>query len=149
MDISGYGVGIRQSEGACRGASLADVSGNGYMGLDVPRDKMGASYPENLSYEERRRRIYEKRDYRAPMTPYRMETYLKNATGFDAFIADINEPGEYGFVADHPNRFKAYFMGEGTLDSRVVHKLLDKLKQSHTVYTVNQRTEIVVDERDL
>ena len=118
-------------------------------GLMYHEIKWGLPIRENLSYEERRRRIYEKRDYRAPMTPYRMETYLKNATGFDVFVADVNEPGQYGFVADHPNRFKAYFMGEGTLDSKAVHKLLDKLKQSHTVYTVNQRTEIIVDERDL
>lgn len=97
---------------------------------------------ENLSYQERRRLIYQKRDYRVPMTPYRMETYLEDATGFKVRIADVNDPGDYGFVAPHPNVFKVFFMGEGTLESKKAKAILDKLKQSHTVYTMNDRTEI-------
>ena len=83
------------------------------------------------------------------MTPYRMEGYLKTATGFDVRIADINDPGDYGFVAPHPNVFKAYFMGEGTLASKRARAMLNELKQSHTMFTMNDRTEIVSDNRNL
>ena len=111
--------------------------------------KWGLPVRENLPYEERRQLIYRKRDYRAPMTPYRMEGYLKTATGFDVRIADINDPGDYGFVALHPNVFKAYFMGEGTLASKRARAMLNELKQSHTMFTMNDRTEIVSDNRNL
>lgn len=118
-------------------------------GLMYHEIKWGLPVRENLPYEERRRLIYQKRDYRAPMTPYHMERYLEEATGFEVHIADINDPGIYGFTAPHPNIFKAYFLGEDTLDSKLVHKILDGLKQSHTSYTVNDRIEIVIDERGL
>ena len=64
-------------------------------------------------------------------------------------IADINDPGDYGFVAPHPNVFKAYFMGEGTLQSKRARALLNELKQSHTTFTMNDRTEIISDNRTL
>lgn len=118
-------------------------------GLMYHEIKWGLPVRNNLLYEERRRLIYQKRDNRAPMTPYRMEKTLKDITGFEVRVADKNDPGDYGFLAPHPNVFKAYFMGEGTLDSKKVHETLDRLKQSHTVYTVNDRTEIAVDCRNL
>lgn len=117
-------------------------------GLMYHEIKWGLPVRENLSYEERRRLIYRKRDYRAPMTPHRMETYLEDATGFEVHVADVSDPGKYGFTAPHPNVFKAYFLGEGTLDSKKVHEILDRLKQSHTTYKVNDRIEIVVDESE-
>lgn len=118
-------------------------------GLMYHEIKWGLPVRENLPYEERRQLIYRKRDYRAPMTPYRMEGYLKTATGFDVRIADINDPGDYGFVAPHPNVFKTYFMGEGTLASKRARSMLNELKQSHTMFTMNDRTEIVSDNRNL
>lgn len=111
-------------------------------GLMYHEIKWGLPVRENLPYEERRQLIYRKRDYRAPMTPYRMEGYLKTATGFDVRIADINDPGDYGFVAPHPNVFKAYFMGEGTLASKRARAMLNELKQSHTMFTMNDRSSI-------
>lgn len=104
---------------------------------------------ESLSYEERRKLIYEKRDYRAPMTPYRMETYLANTTGFEVHIADKHDPGEYGYVFRHPNTFRVTFIGEGTLDTQKARELLDRLKQSHTTYTMNDRVITVLDNREL
>lgn len=118
-------------------------------GLRFHEEKWGLPIRENLSYEERRKLIYQKRDYRAPITPYRMEQYLKATTGFEVFIADINDPGKYGFIAPHPNVFKAYFIGEGSLDSKVVQEALNRLKQSHTTYIVNDRVEIVIDNSNL
>lgn len=111
-------------------------------GLMYHEIKWGLPVRLNLSDEERRSLIYQKRDCRAPMTPYRMEKYLENVTNFEVHIADANDLGAYGFVPSHPNVFKAYFLGEGTLNSKLVHDVLNKLKQSHTIYIVNDRIEI-------
>ncbi len=118
-------------------------------GLMYHEIKWGLPVRLNLSYEERRRLIYQKRDYRAPMTPYRMEKCLEDATGFEVHIADVNDPGEYGFIPPHPNVFKAYFLGEGSLDSKVAFEILNRLKQSHTTYTINDRIEVELDNRNL
>lgn len=118
-------------------------------GLMYHELKWGLPVRKNLSYEERRKLIYQKRDYRAPMTPYRMEKYLEEVTGFEVKLADVNDPGDYGFVTPHPNVFKAYFIGDGTLDIKKVHKVLNQLKQSHTTYTVNERIEVVLDNQNL
>lgn len=119
-------------------------------GLMYHEIKWGLPVRENLSYEERRKLIYQKRDQRAPMTPYRMEIYLKNATGFEVHVCDSHDPGSYGFNFSHPNIFKAVFIGEGTLDVKKAKDLLDKkLKQSHTTYTLNDRVITVLDNRNL
>lgn len=118
-------------------------------GLMYHEQKWGLAVRKNLPYKERRRLIYQKRDLKAPMTPYKMEIYLEQATGFKVKIADIHEPGNYGFVPPHPNVFKAYFLGEGTLDVSAVRKILDSLKQSHTVYRINDRIESVLDNSNL
>lgn len=119
-------------------------------GLMYHEMKWGLPVRKNLSYEERRKLIYQKRDQRAPMTPYRMEIYLKNATGFEVHVCDSHDSGSYGFSFSHPNVFKAVFIGEGTLDVKKAKDLLDKkLKQSHTIYTLNDRVIIVLDNRSL
>lgn len=117
-------------------------------GLMYHEIKWGLPVRENLSYEERRRLIYQKRDYRAPMTPYCMEKHLAAVTGLEVHIADVNDAGKYGFVPPHPNMFKAYFVGDG-LEIEKVKELLNRLKQSHTSYTVNNRFELVADSRAL
>lgn len=104
---------------------------------------------DNLPYDERRKLIFQKRDYRAPMVPYRMEEYLKNATGFEVHISDVHDTGKYGFVPTHPNIFKVYFIGEETLDIKSVRKMLNQIKQSHTVFKVNDRIETELDNRNL
>lgn len=118
-------------------------------GLMYHEIKWGLPVRLKLSYEERRRLIYEKRDYRASMTPYRMEKYLEDATGFEVHIADVHDLGKYGFNPHHPNVFKVYFIGEGTLDAKMVFEKLNRLKQSHTTYKVNDRMEIELDNRNL
>ncbi len=106
-------------------------------GLMYHEIKWGLPVRENLPYEERRKLIYQKRDFRAPMTPYRMEKYLEDATGFAVSVADVNDPGDHGFDAPHPNVFKVYFEGEGALDTLQIYSLLNRLKQSHTMYEVD------------
>ncbi len=118
-------------------------------GLMYHEIKWGLPVRQNLTYEQRRRFIYQKRDFRAPMTPYRMERYLEDATGFEVHITDANDPGEYGFIPPHPNTFKAYFLGEGTLDVNEAFAILSRLKQSHTTYVLNDRVEMESDNRNL
>lgn len=118
-------------------------------GLMYHEIKWGLPVRPNLSYEERRRLIYQKRDYRSPMTPYRMEIYLKNAMGFEVHVADCNDPGEYGYRFDHPNIFRVTFIGEDTLNSKWAKEILSGLKQSHTTFAITDRIEIILDNHDL
>ncbi|MCM1245486.1 MAG: YmfQ family protein [Roseburia sp.] len=105
---------------------------------------------ENLSYEERRKRIYQKRDFKAPMTPYKMEEYLQKITEAEVHILDCHDPGGFDFVPEHPNQFKAVFIKDGTLDSKTVIQELKRIKQSHTVYcTIEDRVIKVIDCRNI
>ena len=99
---------------------------------------------EDLSYEERRKLIYQKRDTRAPMTPYTMEQYLSNVTDFEVHISDVNDKGVYGFVPTHPNIFQATFIGEGTLEVEQVRNALRKIKQSHTEFIVAEHIDVLL-----
>lgn len=118
-------------------------------GLMYHEMKWGLPVSENLPYEERRKLIFQKRDFRAPMTPSRMETYFANLLDFQAHVSDIHDPGEYGFHPEHPNVFRVDFVGDGTLDTKAVKSMLDGLKQSHTVYTINDRVIVELDNRIL
>lgn len=93
---------------------------------------------EGLSYKERRKLIYQKRDTRAPMTPYAMERYLSNITDFEVHISDIHDRGTYGFVPIHPNLFQVTFVGEGTLEADRIFGALRKIKQSHTDFIAKE-----------
>lgn len=105
---------------------------------------------ENLSYEERRKRIYQKRDFKGPMTPYRLEEYLGKMLGAEVHVMDCHNPGIFGYVAKHPNMFKVIFIKDGTLDAKAVFYELNRMKQSHTVYdTVEDRVIIIVDYREV
>lgn len=118
-------------------------------GLKYHEIKWGLPVRENLSYEERRALIYEKRDFRAPMTPYRMETYINNVTDFQVYVADVHDPGEFGYVPPHPNVFRIYCIGEGTLDTKSVRKVVDRAKQSHTMYIITELIRWELDHRGL
>ena len=114
-------------------------------GLMYHEIKWGLPVRDYLSYEERRKLIYEKRDQRAPMTPYRIETMLGNVTGFWANVCDIHDGGKYGYKVSHPNTFIVVFVGDGTLNTKAVKRLLDSAKQSHTTYTMIDRMDTVLD----
>ena len=70
-------------------------------GLLYHEIKWGLPVRLNLSYEERRRLIYQKRDYRAPMTPYRIEKHLESMTGLEIHINDVNDKGRFNY--EFPN----------------------------------------------
>lgn len=109
-------------------------------GLRYHEEKWQLPVREGLPYEERRRLIYRKRDYRAPMTPYRMELALRNATGMQVRVSDCHDPGAGGFRPEHPNVFRVDFTGEEMLDTALAKRMLDEMKQSHTTYTMHAYT---------
>lgn len=102
-------------------------------GLKYHEEKYGLPVRENLSPEERRKLILEKRDTKAPITPWRIEQLLGNTTGFETHVIDINE-----LVNDiqHPNVFEVSMKGEGILDVPAVIEKIKKLKQSHTSFSL-------------
>ena len=104
-------------------------------GLMYLEEKYGLPIRETLPYEERRRLIMAKRDLRAPMTPYRMETILESLTGRKVTVDDMLEelkPNTFT-VTIHP--------GETIVDFREVYGMLDQIKQSHTTYTLGMEAE--------
>lgn len=119
------------------------------MGIDVPRNQMGTAGARESFLRGKTADNLSKERLSGTDDTVQNGRVLKTATGFDVRIADINDPGDYGFVAPHPNVFKAYFMGEGTLQSKRARALLNELKQSHTTFTMNDRTEIISDNRTL
>lgn len=118
-------------------------------GLQYHEKKWHLPVRENLSYEERRRVIYQKRDLKISMTPYNMEEYLKNVMGAEVHVMDCHDSGECGYVPEHPNVFRAEFIAEGTLDMISVKKALNHIKQSHTTYVIADRIYDVVDNSNL
>lgn len=104
---------------------------------------------ENLSNEERRQLIYQKRDFKAPMTPYRMESYLKNVTNFDIHVADCNDAGLFNYAPTHPNMFKVFVVGEGTLNTKAVKEAINRIKQAHTLYVINDHVDYKIDNSDV
>lgn len=110
-------------------------------GLMYHEIKWGLPIRENLSYEERRKLIYQKRDYRAPMTPHRMEVLLSDLAGCTVYINDIHSIGDDGYVPEHPNVFRVTLqMGSDPVDLGSVLQKLSKVKQSHTTFTFRVTT---------
>lgn len=104
-------------------------------GLKYHEIKWGLPVRENLSHEERRKRICQHRDLKVSMTPYRMERYLENETGAKVQVADVNDPGKLGHTFTHPNAFRVTAVGRGIREEEI-REAVDKMKQSHTVYAV-------------
>ena len=85
-------------------------------GLKYHEIKWQLPIRENLSYEERRRFIYQKRDAKAPMTPCHMEQYLTRQQDFRVRVKDCHDndgedmghpkiakpPGKRGNDTDNP-----------------------------------------------
>lgn len=114
-------------------------------GLMYHEIKWGLPVLSHLSPEERRKIIIQKRDFKAPMTPYRMEEYLSAITGFKVTVADVHDPGEFDFHPPHPNVFQVTFVGEGRLDVEEARKIIKEIRQSHTAFYVNEVVTVHVD----
>lgn len=114
-------------------------------GLIYHEIKWGLPVQLHLSYDERRNLIQQKRDFRAPMTPYRMEEYIKNALKLWVRIIDMNDYGDFNLVLPHPNVFRVVCKVEGTLDTGKLKNILDRIMQSHTSYIINDMFSAIID----
>lgn len=104
-------------------------------GLEYLEEKYGIPNRKDLSDSERRKLIIQKRDTKAPMTPYAMEHLLKTVTDFEVRVSDRNDVFHGIFKPiSHPNVFQVILTGEGTAEIGKIKPLLDKIKQSHTLY---------------
>lgn len=97
---------------------------------------------ENLSYKERRKLIYQKRDFKGPMTPYKMEEYLSKTMDAKVHVMDCHDSGEQEYVPSHPNAFKVIFDKNDAVDFREAFKKIANIKQSHTIL---ERMELLSD----
>lgn len=96
-------------------------------GLRYHEEKYGLPIRENLSYEERRKLILEKRNTRAPMNPYMMEKILENITGRKVHVSDEDTPINTFSVEIEP--------GDNEVDVSAAIKKLKEIKQSHVTFT--------------
>lgn len=97
-------------------------------GLKYHEQKYLLPVREGLEYEERRRFIYQKRDERSLMNPYRMEVIMENITGRKAHVDDETGP---------VNTFVLEFeSGNNAVDVMAAIKKLKAVKQSHVAFTV-------------
>ena len=110
-------------------------------GLRYHEEKFGLPIRENLSPEERRKLILDRRDTKAPITPWRLEKIVNSVLGCDVKVVDIHEPDN---KITHPNTFVVYLEGEGAFS---LQKGIDKIndaKQSHTSYELHVRLAVFV-----
>lgn len=110
-------------------------------GLRYHEEKFGLPIRENLSPEERRKLILDRRDTKAPITPWRLEKMVNSILGCDVKVVDIHEPDN---KISHPNTFIVYLEGEGEFS---LQKGIDKIndaKQSHTSYELHVRLAVFV-----
>lgn len=110
-------------------------------GLRYHEEKFGLPIRENLSPEERRKLILDRRDTKAPITPWRLEKMMNSVLGCDVKVVDIHEPDN---KITHPNTFVVYLEGEGAFS---LQKGIDKIndaKQSHTSYELHVRLAVFV-----
>ena len=86
---------------------------------------------------------HEKRDYRAPMTPYRMEVLLSDLSGCKVSISDIHDPGDDIYEPAHPNVFRVSLeTGNNPVNLDDVLQKLNWIKQSHTAFTFRVTTMV-------
>lgn len=97
-------------------------------GLKYHEQKYGLPVREELTYEERRRFIYQKRDERSPMNPYRIEVITENITGRKAHVDD-----ESGPVNTFTIKLES---GNNAVDVTAAIKKIKAIKQSHVAFTL-------------
>ena len=105
--------------------------------------------PWDTDYEARRRRIRAKRDEKIPMSPWHMEEIIKDITGYDAHVYEINEENEDGYVPTHPNRFRVMIEGEELLNLSTVIDKIRKVKQSHTRFELAVSLMTILHENEV
>lgn len=110
-------------------------------GLKYHEQKFGLPVKENLPIEERRRIILEKRNLKAPMTPWRMEIILKDLLGCSVSVEDINDSEN---AIEHPNKFIVHLEGDGEFSLGKAADKVNVIKQSHAFYELRVRLAIFI-----
>lgn len=113
-------------------------------GLSYHEQKYGLPVREYLSYEDRRKLIYARRDYRVPITPYNLEAMIHQQLGYNAEVSDIHDLGSRGYIPEHPNIFQVVILERDInqgIDYGAVERLVNRAKQSHTTYITVHRQE--------
>lgn len=105
-------------------------------GLRYHEQKYGLPIRWWLTYDERRRFIYQKRDEHVPMNPYRMELIAKNIAGEETYIEEYCKQ----------NRFVLYICSDNLSENKVlirelVEKRINAVKQSHVCFSIRYYTE--------
>lgn len=92
--------------------------------------RYGISTDESLNIDERRQAVIEMRAIPSPLTPARMEAYLKAMTGRVCHIEDYVAPYTFGvYLGD--------YLGDAIPVSQIlIREYLNKHKQSHMSYTL-------------
>lgn len=105
-------------------------------------EKFGLPIREYIPLEERRQAVLAKRNRSTPSSPWKMEQIIKDITGQEVHVTDINEPGN---TLPHPNVFEILIKGETPLDICAVKSRVDKMKQSHTTYAIYAYCEVGIN----
>ncbi len=104
--------------------------------------KYGLDILEHLDIEERRRRVLEKRNLKSPITPWRMEKIIGDATGYDLSVFDLYEsPVEL----PHPNVFLVVVNAASDTDVGKVIKKLRAITQSHVTFQLNMSCDLTIE----
>lgn len=104
-------------------------------GLRYHEIKYGLSVREDLSYEERRRRIRARQVEREPQTPYHIGRLINSRfPGYEVDVADVNDSIKAPVPIPHPNVFVVVFHGAYDINVLYLMQVLDRYKQSHTTY---------------
>lgn len=99
-------------------------------GLRYHEEKYGLAVREDLSDEERRRRIYQKRKSKGAITPYKMEQIIELLSGSQVSVVENEKP----------NTLSVYLLLDSVANQdqkvRDIIQKIDNIKQSHVSYEV-------------
>ncbi len=120
--------------------------GTATWGLGYHEQKYGLPIRTELSYEERRKLIYQRERSRMPITPFNLEYMIRRQLGYEAVVSDIHDTGALeGETLVHPNQFLVAILEKDKnteIHYDAIESLVDKVKQSHTTYTTIHRQKL-------
>lgn len=95
--------------------------------IEYWEDRYGIIPNENLTIEQRRSQVVNKRITRAPMIPYKLEEIVSNITGVPTQIQENTGRNHFTVVC-------IGYVNQATM--KAVRKEIDRVKPSHLVYTI-------------
>lgn len=112
-------------------------------GLMYHEMKYGLAVRDNLSDDERREFIYQRRDVKKPMNPFGMELIVKALTGLTARVTDSNDDPDIPvntFILEIDT-------GNSGADLTAAIKKIKEAKQSHVTFKIRlcARVDLIVE----